>query len=155
MNWDAIGAVGEIFGAIGVIITLAYLASQIRQNTRASKSEALQSLAESGASMNAMVVGDEEVARIFSAGLSDEYEQLNPIERTRFTFLIAQWILAYEAVYLQHGLGTVTDELFDSRMENLRMWLNTKGGRRAWENSKATFSKSYVAHVNAHVIIKV
>ncbi len=154
MNWDAIGAVGEILRAIGVIITLAYLASQIRQNTRASKSAALHSLSEAGAVMNGMIVQDEEVARIFRAGLSDDYEQLTPVERTRFTVLIAQWCLAYETVYLQHGLGTVTDELFNSRMQNLRMWLNTTGGRRAWKTSKGTFSKSYVAYVDAHVITK-
>lgn len=35
MNWDAIGAVGEIVGALAVVISLVYLASQIRiQNVR-------------------------------------------------------------------------------------------------------------------------
>ncbi len=33
MNWDAIGAVGEIAGAMAVIVTLVYLASQVRQNS--------------------------------------------------------------------------------------------------------------------------
>ena len=33
MNWEAIGAVGEVLGAIGVIATLVYLAVQIRQNS--------------------------------------------------------------------------------------------------------------------------
>ncbi len=34
MNWDAIGAVGEIVGAAGVILSLVYLAAQIRHNTK-------------------------------------------------------------------------------------------------------------------------
>lgn len=34
MNWDAVGAVGEVLGAVAVFVTLAYLALQIRQ-TRA------------------------------------------------------------------------------------------------------------------------
>jgi hypothetical protein len=34
VNWEAVGAIGEVFGAIGVIVTLAYLAMQIRQNSR-------------------------------------------------------------------------------------------------------------------------
>jgi hypothetical protein len=33
MDWNAIGALGELAGAIGVILSLIYLASQIRQNT--------------------------------------------------------------------------------------------------------------------------
>ncbi len=42
MNWDAIGAIAELLGAIGVIASLIYLATQIRhsrdqmgENTRA------------------------------------------------------------------------------------------------------------------------
>ena len=34
MNWEAIGAVGEIVGAVAVVGTLFYLAIQIRQNNR-------------------------------------------------------------------------------------------------------------------------
>ena len=31
MNWDALGAIGETFGAAAVLITLLYLAAQVRQ----------------------------------------------------------------------------------------------------------------------------
>ena len=34
MDWDAIGAIGEIAGAVAVIITLIYLARQIREASR-------------------------------------------------------------------------------------------------------------------------
>ena len=33
MDWNAVGAIGEIVGAIAVFLTLVYLAIQIRQNT--------------------------------------------------------------------------------------------------------------------------
>ena len=39
MNWEAIGAVGEILGAIAVLLSLAYLAVQIRQNTASVRPE--------------------------------------------------------------------------------------------------------------------
>ncbi len=34
MNWDAVGAIAESIGALGVISSLIYLAVQVRQNTR-------------------------------------------------------------------------------------------------------------------------
>jgi len=34
MNWDAIGAVGEALGALAVVVTLIYLSTQIRQNSK-------------------------------------------------------------------------------------------------------------------------
>ena len=37
MNWEAIGAVGEVLGAVAVVLTLIYLSLQIRQNTKAMK----------------------------------------------------------------------------------------------------------------------
>ena len=37
MNWDAISAIGEIVGSIAVVITLAYLAVQTRQNSHHTK----------------------------------------------------------------------------------------------------------------------
>ena len=49
MNWDAIGAIAELLGAIGVIASLIYLATQIRQsreqmsqNTKALRAGAYQ-----------------------------------------------------------------------------------------------------------------
>ena len=38
MQWEAIGAIGEVIGALAVIATLAFLGIQIRTNTRAVRS---------------------------------------------------------------------------------------------------------------------
>ena len=38
MNWDAIGAVGEIIGALAVVLTLGYLAIQTRHSAAATQS---------------------------------------------------------------------------------------------------------------------
>ena len=43
MNWEAIGAVGETVGALAVLVTLVYLAMQIRQNTKAVQAAAVDS----------------------------------------------------------------------------------------------------------------
>ena len=41
MSWEAIGAVGEIVGASAVIVTLIYLALQIKDSARAARSSAV------------------------------------------------------------------------------------------------------------------
>ncbi len=43
MNWDAIGAIGEVLGALGVIATLIYLTTQLRLNTNAMRASSLDS----------------------------------------------------------------------------------------------------------------
>ena len=46
MNWDAIGAVAEAVGGLGVILTLFYLALQIRGSNRVAKAQSRQSMTE-------------------------------------------------------------------------------------------------------------
>lgn len=42
MNWDAVGAISELVGAVAVIVTLIYLALQIRQNNALLRSQSRQ-----------------------------------------------------------------------------------------------------------------
>ena len=46
MNCEAIRAIGEVIGALGVIATLLYLATQTKQNSAATRANIRQSLSE-------------------------------------------------------------------------------------------------------------
>ena len=63
MNWEAIGATGEIIGAVGVIVTLVYLAIQIRQNTASLKSSTLQARLEASAGLHDLCAFGPELSR--------------------------------------------------------------------------------------------
>jgi len=58
MNWEAIGAIGEIAGAIGVVVTLAYLSVQLRQNTKASRLSAIQAASENSSRFSELLASD-------------------------------------------------------------------------------------------------
>lgn len=90
MNWEAIGAVGEVLGAAGVIITLAYLALQIRQNSehiehnvRSQRLAASASLHQGIMEIRLAFLRDPELLRIFGQGRSDPHA-LPPVELSRF-----------------------------------------------------------------------
>ena len=44
MNWEAIGAVGEIIGAIAVVASLVYVGIQVHQSNILSRSQTRQSI---------------------------------------------------------------------------------------------------------------
>jgi hypothetical protein len=46
MNWEAIAAISQIVAAIGVIITLVYLAVQVRGSTKVASAQARHSISE-------------------------------------------------------------------------------------------------------------
>jgi len=49
LNWEAIGAVGEILGALAVVVTLAYLAAQVRESRKSTAADIYQTRAMSRA----------------------------------------------------------------------------------------------------------
>lgn len=44
MNWEMVGAIGEVFGAFAVILTLVYLARQLKQQNKIARYNAEQAL---------------------------------------------------------------------------------------------------------------
>ena len=90
VNWDAIGAIGQILEAIAVLTTLAYLAIQIRQNTQSVATSVFES-AMSGLNQHIRwVSGDAELSSIVRRGFVD-HGSLNEEERFRFNFVLRSY----------------------------------------------------------------
>ena len=73
MNWDALGALSELVGAVAVIVTLAYLAIQIRDNNKMMRASAKQDMAAQTQNMTLFAFNHE---GIFSKVLSGVVRQL-------------------------------------------------------------------------------
>ena len=65
MNWEAIGAVGEILGALAVAVTLIYLARQTRENSRAVKASSAREVTLAESQWHGELARDPELKRIF------------------------------------------------------------------------------------------
>lgn len=128
MNWDAIGALGEIAGAIGVIVTLIYLAIQLRQNTKASKVAAVQSSMENSAKFSELLATDGGLARTFWLGLSNP-EELTVTELRRFVSVLNVFMRRESLAYYLYREGTMPKELWDARVVALQGALNQPGLR--------------------------
>jgi hypothetical protein len=106
MNWEAIGAVGEIIGAAAVVATLGYLAFQTRQSNKLARSEAfLKLFAENRAHRNALA-HDRELSEIMMKGLSGE--KLSEIERFRFQARTDASLSLFENVHSQFEAGIIS-----------------------------------------------
>ncbi len=87
MNWEAIGAIGEILGAIAVLATLVYLAAQIRQNSRFVQAATYHSTSRARNEFNFAVATTPELsALLIRAG--DKSTTLDAEEQQRFDALM-------------------------------------------------------------------
>ena len=102
MNWEAIGAVAELIGAVGVIGSLVYLAVQIRQNTRSLRASAYQAITGHVGDINRALFENAEVAHIVDVGSQDR-AKLSPEERRRFNAYQMMRFMHYDNLYHQHA----------------------------------------------------
>jgi hypothetical protein len=56
MNWEMISAVGQMLGAVGVIISIIYLAAQIRNQNKESRRAAMNVLTTHWSDLNKSLV---------------------------------------------------------------------------------------------------
>ncbi len=86
LNWDAIGAIGEVLGAATVFATLAYLAVQIRQNTHSISTSIYESAMSGFNEVNRFICDNAELSSIFRRGNVDP-ESLDEEELFRFNLI--------------------------------------------------------------------
>lgn len=91
LNWEAIGAVGQMAGAIALVATLLYLAIQIRQNAQSIRSTTAFWVNQALAEINRRVSNDPEFADLLLRGMKD-YRELSEVERVRFASFVYDMI---------------------------------------------------------------
>lgn len=128
MNWEAIGAVGEIVGALGVIITLAYLSTQMRQNTKSINSNNANSVMNGFNQLNVALFADPEAARICSEGFAG-IDQFSDNEKHRFCHLMNAFFNIYRNLYLQYLDGTFSEDQWNIWALEARQMMQTRGVR--------------------------
>lgn len=86
MNWDMIGAIAEMLGALGVIASLLYLASQLRSNAVASAVEAKLTTTRFMTEFNRDLINNPELYELWEKG-SRNPSSLTREEYVRFSNL--------------------------------------------------------------------
>ena len=138
MNWQAIGAVGELVGGLAVVLSLVYIASQIRQNSnqielssRSIEATMYRQAGDAFSSWWALIAGDEKLADLWIRGL--EGEKLPPNESLRFQFLMSMFLGAWENAYHQLQIGAVRRDTMGYNSKSLLQVLESPGGARYWQ----------------------
>ncbi|MFT5500134.1 MAG: hypothetical protein ACI88G_000260 [Woeseiaceae bacterium] len=138
MNWDAIGAIGELVGGIAVIGTLIYLASQIRQNTKINASAIRQNFYDY--TTRQMLHGTDSAefsALIAKVSLTDE--ALSPGESIQILRMFQAVFVGYQGAFVQYKQGALSEDDWKMCRALLRSyWLFPgKEMARQWEQFKA------------------
>jgi hypothetical protein len=138
MNWDALGAIGEIVGAVAVVITLIYLAVQTRQSTEAVRHAFSRGVMEDANAWRFRIVENPDVSELFREGLRDP-ESLDANDKYRFRMLLDALVFHWQHAFES---GVHIPET------NITRVLGQPGGSWYWARAKDVLTPEFAQFID-------
>jgi hypothetical protein len=143
VNWEAISAIGQIVGALAVVISLIYVAREIRRNARAERLAGMNSLIR----WLGELVAHPHVRELYYRGIHD-FESLKGADIVGFSTLMAQLFRMYEEVYYQHLEGHLDQRVRRGAEAPMRELIGYPGIQAWWRLRSHWFGEEFVKHVD-------
>jgi hypothetical protein len=131
MDINTLAAYGEFLGGIAVVVSLVYLASQIRQNSKLLRSSTATVSGDTSSHMNSLIVQDPEVARIFWEGIADR-DSLSEADRRRFDPMIQLQLSGMHQEYHFSQDGIIDPSIWEVRSNGMRFLFQQPGMKQWW-----------------------
>ena len=138
-DWSAIG---EIVGAIAVVISLIYVGVQVKQNTTATRVVTTQAHVESWNHVVSSLCQSSETASNWHQGLQD-LSRLDGGQRVQFFALLGLVNRYYEASYLGWSSGVLDERLWSGLREMLVDSMSYPGAREWWNHRRHHYCREY------------
>lgn len=136
MNWSALQAIAELGGAVAVVVSLVYLAAQVRQNTiqvreqvRSHHLDSLAAVAQKFASWRLTIAEDADIASVWQRGNAD-LGQLNAADRLRFDYLAVEFHRCLSIMSMFADQGVFDPALVEHSTRNALLYAGA--GLRDW-----------------------
>jgi hypothetical protein len=139
---EDLGNVGEFVAAIATLITLIYLAVQIRQNTGSVKAAAAQSVLAALNEALQSAASTPQLARVVVLGQSD-YNRLSEEERLQFIVWQFGWLRIVEQAYHSHLLGHLDPRIWNGHAKHMESVVQAPVFGRWWRLRQSLFSPEF------------
>ena len=131
MNWDAVAAFAELGGAVGVIASLAYLATQIRIQNVENRLNAVSNLTTQYNSFLGDLATDNELAARFVKGCED-FDSLDGVELMQFSSHLGRTFRIYEGLHFHFTQMRLDSEIWIGIRASLEAVCSMPGVRSWW-----------------------
>ena len=146
MSLNDLANLGQVIGAIAVVVSLIYVAAQIRQNTNAVRAATAQSLHEHFASWYHVIASDASLAQLATSGLRD-YTTLSDMEKARFVSLFMAFLAYFQNAFLKWKQGLLAPSLWKSWEQVMMNLIGAPGGKALWKERAYLFDDEFRRHV--------
>ena len=141
MNWEAIGAIGEIVAALAVLVTLGFLAYQLKEFSKSNNAATVGSYMQSYGAALSRVGSSTEVARIARLG-NDEPESLSEDEYLQYIYHAGEFFTLWEGLWRMKVAGLISLDHWATIREDIVAFLVSPGGKLFLERMLPIYSKN-------------
>ena len=143
MTLSDLGDLGDFVGGVGVVVTLVYLAIQIRRNTQAVHAASLDSVTASHMEFHRSIWGDPELNELwFDARIGRR--ELSEAESRRFAFIVATCARHWETAYQKARGGTLEHTAWAGMHQELVTVFADPGSQVYWKMIRGMYSPDFV-----------
>jgi hypothetical protein len=153
MTLNDLANIGQVIGAIAVVISLIYVALQIRQNTNAVRSATAQTVHEHFAKWYHLVAADDELAKIIANGLRD-YGSLSEQQRVRFIAAFMSFLSYSQNAFLKWREGLLASPLWLGWELVIMNLVCAPGGKAFWKDRAYMFGDEFRRYIESEVMKK-
>ena len=146
ISLQTLADLGELVGGLGVVVSLVYLALQVRQNTQSLRTENYGRALDRISAMQSQLSRDTELSRFFAKGVVD-VSQLTPIERIRFTWALYEAFGAFEFMFDAARTGALPEAVWMRWSPTVAWWLSQPGVKSWWVHRPVPFSPQFSSFV--------
>jgi len=142
MDITTLAAWGEFLGGIAVVVSLIYLASQIRQNSRQMRAATASASSQLVLQQGALIAGDADLARIYWDGLADR-NSLSDSDRQRFDPLIMGMTEKTRQLLRFARDGLISSEVWDDEEKSMHWMAQQPGVQQWWAQWRSAYGGDY------------
>ncbi len=142
MTLSELGALGELIGGVAVVVSLVYLATQIRDSTRAARASRAQAVLSESQAFVRVIAADTPSARVFRLGLADSGE-LSEDERAQFTAQLMMMFRNFENMFFQFQLHDRDDLAWQSCVASMEQFVGLPGSQKFWSDRSGNYAPEF------------
>jgi hypothetical protein len=139
----------EIIGGFAMVVTLIYLAIEVRRNTAATRSATYQAQTDSTVALQAVLANDPELAALIPKA-NEDIDSISPGEHLQLQYFYTSHFNLWHSAFLNKQEGLLSEPAWNVWHRGMTLILgNQIACRQAWLQIAEIYDAEFQAYVNS------
>ena len=146
MNWEMASAIAEVIAAVAVVVSLWYLAIQLKQSTELARADLEVQLSVIWAEMHDNMIQNPALARAYDLA-ENNWSEMSEEDARAYIWFVAKGFHILEGMYRQYRRGLLAEDVWEPYDQFIVGVLQIDAIMGWWKSDGSLTSKAFKDHV--------